>query len=149
MSVPQGLDAYLQPIVVALDDLLKRVRTCKFASFEDFYETVKEEVIPNGCWKNPLLLTYDISLRLAYHLDPVGLRLMPKKLLYLHAAPYRSAKMIAQKIGDGRKAVNGHVVENYLGKVFDYEHCDPTQKEHVLCRMHKRIKELHGRKDRW
>lgn len=137
----------LQPVVDALNALLKRIGVYQFTSFEDVYEVVKREVITAGCWKNPLLLTYDISLRLAYRLDPVRLRLMPKRFLYLHTAPYRSAKNIAHKMGDDRKFENGHVEANYLDKVFDCGHCDPAQKEHVLCRKHKIIEEMYGKQE--
>ena len=134
----------LAPVVAALEQMLDGVEKYEFGCFEDVYKAVKRDVIPSGCWKNPLLLTYDISLRLAYKLDPEGLSLMPREYLYLHAAPYTSARLIARSISDNQKIVNGQVSANYLNKVFDCKHCDPAQKEHVLCVKHKLIEELYG-----
>lgn len=138
----------LQPVIKALQSLLDRISSYSFNSFEGVYDVVRDEVVssrntPDNVWKNPLLLTYDIALRLAFRLDPIGLSLMPKDCLYLHAAPYRSARMIARKINDKHKIVNGQVSANYLNKVFDCKHCDSAQKEHVLCVKHKLIEELY------
>lgn len=142
--------AKLQPVVNALQDLLTRISSYRFNSFESVYVVVRDEVVrskkySDKVWKNPLLLTYDIALRLAFRLDPIGLSLMPKKLLYLHAAPYRSARMIARKIGERQKIVNGSVEASYLDKEFDCDLCEPAQKEHVLCVKHKLIEELYGK----
>lgn len=143
----------LQPVIYSLQDLLTRISSYTFNNFEDVYVVVRDEVVRNKKYsdnllKNPLLLTFDIALRLAFRLDPVGLSLMPQKYLYIHAAPYRSARLIAHKIGDKRKIVNGRVDAGYLDKIFDCEHCNSAQKEHVLCRKHKLIEEKYVRKDR-
>lgn len=135
----------LSPVVAALEQMLDNIEQYKFGCFEDVYKAVKRDVISSGCWVNSLLLTYDISLRLAYKLDPEGLSLMPREYLYLHAAPYTSARLIARSISDNQKIVNGQVSANYLNKVFDCKHCDPAQKEHVLCVKHKLIEEMYGK----
>lgn len=93
----------LAPVVAALVQLLDNIEQYKFGCFEDVYREVRNQVIAMGCWKNPMLLTYDISLRLAYRLDPVDHTFMPKEYLYLHAAPYTSARLISRKINDKQK----------------------------------------------
>lgn len=143
----------LQPVINALQDLLTRISTYTFNNFEGVYNVVLNEVVKNKKYsdnvlKNPLLLTYDISLRLAYRLDPGDLSLMPKDYLYLHASPYCSARMIAQKEEDARRIKNGRVDADFLDQVFDCGHCDPAQKEHVLCVKHKLIEELYGNQER-
>lgn len=59
----------LAPVVAALEQLIDNIELEKFGCFEDVYRVVRSQVVAKGCWKNPLLLTYDISLRLAYRLD--------------------------------------------------------------------------------
>lgn len=140
----------LLPVINSLQDLLARISSYTFNNFEGVYNVVLNEVVrnkeyPDNELKNPLLLTYDIALRLAFRLDPVGMRLMPETCLYLHAAPYRSARLIAHKIGDKKKIVNGRVDATYLDKEFDCDLCEPAQKEHVLCLKHKLIQEIYGK----
>lgn len=134
----------LAPIVATLEQMLDNIGKYEFGCFEDVYKAVKRDVISSGSWAIPLLLTYDISLRLAYKLDSEGLSLMPREYLYLHAAPYTSARLIARSISDNQKIVNGRISANYLDTVFDCGNCDATQKEHVLCVKHKLIQERFG-----
>ena len=137
----------LAPVVAALEQLLDNIEQFNFGCFEDVYREVRSLVVAKGCWKNPLLLTYDISLRLAYRLDPVDLTIMPNEYLYLHAAPYASAKLIARKVGDKRKIKDGRVDANYVDSVFGCGQCDAAQKEHVLCIKHELIAAIYGRKE--
>ena len=85
-------------------------------------------------------LHYDVALRLAYSLSKSGKNLMPRDYLYLHAAPYNSAKILARAINE-KSPVPGRQSGDYLSQIFGCGSCDPAQKEYILCDKHKEIED--------